>query len=322
MLFVIKQGKIEYIRGAALGVCAVFAALALAALLGIFSAPDAGAAAVVNQGGGKVPGSVPTLPATLPPAPSSTSVPGSTATATAVPTACTAEFIDVPPGPDPPANPFYGYIHCLACRSIIGGYGDGTFRPNNSVTRGQLAKMAANSAGYNEAVPSSRQTFHDIAPDSPFWVFIERAFLHRVIGGYPCSNDPASPEPCDEQNRPYFRQNEPVTRQQVAKIVVIAKGLVTATAPGSVPSAEPTVPSVTYTFADVLPGNHFFVYIEALAGNGTISGYDCGGVNPATGTPEPCDAQNRKYYRPGNNMSRGQVSKVLSLTFFPECSPR
>jgi hypothetical protein len=38
-------------------------------------------------------------------------------------------------------NPFYGYIETAACHGIIGGYSDGTFRPGNSATRGQIAKI-------------------------------------------------------------------------------------------------------------------------------------------------------------------------------------
>jgi hypothetical protein len=36
-------------------------------------------------------------------------------------------------------------------------------------------------------------------------------------------------------------------------------------------------------------------------------GYPCGGPN------EPCDGQNRPYFRPGNNATRAQLSKMLAL---------
>jgi hypothetical protein len=40
------------------------------------------------------------------------------------PTACSIQFSDVPEG-----STFYAYIRCLACRGVVSGYADGTFRP-------------------------------------------------------------------------------------------------------------------------------------------------------------------------------------------------
>ncbi len=54
-----------------------------------------------------------------------------------VPTA--PHFIDV--GPE---NVFYERIETIASRSIVNGYEDGTFRPNNPLTRGQLSKVLDN----------------------------------------------------------------------------------------------------------------------------------------------------------------------------------
>ena len=100
-------------------------------------------------------------------------------------TACPIQFSDVPPD-----NTFYPYIRCLVCRGIMGGYDDGTFRPYNEVTSGQASKMVSNGAGYNDVIPSDRQTFEDVPPGHPFWLWIERLVLHGptggIIGGYPC----------------------------------------------------------------------------------------------------------------------------------------
>ena len=63
---------------------------------------------------------------------------GPTATPEATATACTLSFSDVPPD-----NAFYTYIRCLVCRGIISGYDDGTFRPGNDITRGQIAKIVS-----------------------------------------------------------------------------------------------------------------------------------------------------------------------------------
>ncbi|MEO6458467.1 MAG: S-layer homology domain-containing protein, partial [Chloroflexia bacterium] len=41
----------------------------------------------------------------------------------------------------PLSNAFYLFIERMARRQIIGGYADGTFRPNTEVTRGQASKI-------------------------------------------------------------------------------------------------------------------------------------------------------------------------------------
>src|SRR5205823_3474444 len=64
-------------------------------------------------------------------------------TATPTSTVCPMQFTDVPP-----SNPFYPFVRCLACRHIVSGYSDDTFRPGDSVTRGQVAKIVSNSAGF------------------------------------------------------------------------------------------------------------------------------------------------------------------------------
>ena len=52
-------------------------------------------------------------------------------------------FSDVPTG-----STFYNYIETAFNHGIISGYSDGTFRPGNSATRGQIAKIVYN-AGLN-----------------------------------------------------------------------------------------------------------------------------------------------------------------------------
>jgi hypothetical protein len=45
-------------------------------------------------------------------------------------------FTDVPT-----SHPFYGFVETAYNRGIISGYGDGTFRPSTSATRGQISKI-------------------------------------------------------------------------------------------------------------------------------------------------------------------------------------
>jgi hypothetical protein len=228
----------------------------------------------------------------LPTATSTAIAPTPTLTSTA--TACPIQFTDVPPG-----STFYSFVRCLACRGIVGGYTDGTFQPNSPTTRGQLAKIVSNSAEFNE--PVAGQTFEDVPSDSTFYIYIERLASRSIIAGYPCG---APNEPCIEpDNRPYFRPNANITRGQVSKIVAVAKGL-------------PAPAQGQQTFEDVLEGSTFWSWIEALADNGAIGGYPCGGLD------EPCvEPDNRPYFRQGANTTRGQITKIVANTFFPGCDP-
>src|SRR5205085_560026 len=139
-----------------------------------------------------------------------TSVPAGSVTATATPSVCAIGFGDVPVG-----SAFYTFIRCLACRGVVSGYADGSFRPGSAVTRGQLSKIVSNSAGYDE--PRSTQAFEDVPTGHPFYRWIERLALDGIVSGYTCGG---LGEPCVQpQNRPYFRANADVTRGQSSKIV-------------------------------------------------------------------------------------------------------
>jgi hypothetical protein len=207
-------------------------------------------------------------------------------------TACPLEFTDVPPG-----STFYEFVRCLACRGILGGYGDGTFRPGNDITRGQISKVVSNAAGL-VGTPTT-QTYEDVSPNHTFYEGIERLSALGVMGGYPCGQ--LVGEPCTPpENRPYFRPQNNATRGQVSKIVAEAADL------GGTPTGQ--------TYTDVPPDHPFYLWIERLSALGAMGGYACGGPG------EPCDPQNRAYFRPGNNVTRGQASKIVANTFFPDCS--
>jgi hypothetical protein len=215
---------------------------------------------------------------------------------TPTPTVCPIQFTDVDQN-----NPFYPFIRCLACRQIVSGYSDGTFRWGNSVTRGQLAKIIANAAGLTVSIPPTQQTFEDVPSSNAFWLFVERLYAtNNVITGYHCGGPG---EPCvPPANRPYYRWGANATRGQIAKIAALAAQI-----------ADP-IPSTRQTFEDVPPSNAFWVFIEQLYAINVISGYTCGGAG------EPClPPGNRPYFRWGANATRGQISKIAAQTFYPNC---
>jgi plastocyanin len=180
----------------------------------------------------------------------------STATATPAPG---QRFSDVVP-----TDYFYVPANWLASRGIISGYGDGTFRPYNNTTRGQLAKIVVLGEGWSLANPA-QPTFSDVPADNAFYQYIETAVQHGVISGYG-----------DGTFRPYNN----VTRGQLTKIIVLGRNW-TLLSP-----AQPT-------FSDVPTTDAFYRYVETAVQKGILSGY----------------ADNT--FRPGNNATRGQVSKIL-----------
>jgi hypothetical protein len=224
------------------------------------------------------------LPATPTPAATVTVPPSSTTpvtpqpTTTTPPTPCPFSFSDVPPG-----STFYPYVHCLACRGIVQGYADGTYRPANPVTRGQASKVIARAANWLDEIPPGRQTFNDVPPGSTFWLYIERLHLHEVITGYPCGGPG---EPCPGA---YFRPVNTLTRGQIAQVVSISAGY------------EDPIPPQQQTFSDVSPGTTFWLHIERAAIHAVVNGYEDG------------------TYRPQNTVTRGQIAKLASNAFYPAC---
>lgn len=203
------------------------------------------------------------------------------------PGACSAVFSDLTPD-----HWAYQYVNYMVCAGIVSGYPDGTFRPNNSLTRGQLAKIVANTAGYVE--PATGQTYEDVPPDSTFYTFVERLTSRGIIGGYACGG---SGEPCVAPgNRPYFRAGANASRGQISKIVSNAAGF------SDPPSGQ--------AFADVPPGSTFYDWVQRLASRSIMSGYACGGAG------EPCIAPgNLPYFRPASDATRAQTSKIVYNSF-------
>jgi hypothetical protein len=103
-------------------------------------------------------------------------------------------------------NAFYVYIQTANYYNIVNGYNDGTFRPYNNVTRGQLSKIVAMSANWNLIEPNTPR-FTDVPIGSPFYAYIETASCHQVVDGYSDGT---------------FRPDAFATRAQISKIVCLA----------------------------------------------------------------------------------------------------
>jgi len=161
---------------------------------------------------------------------------------------------------------FYEAVTYLACHGAISGYSDGSFRPYNNTTRGQLSKIVVLAVGWSIDT-SGGPHFSDVPTTNPFYQYIETAYHHDVISGYSDGT---------------FRWGNNVTRGQLSKIVVLSIGWDIDTSGGP-------------HFTDVPTTDPFYAYIETAYHHQIISGYSDG------------------TFRPGNNATRGQISKIVYL---------
>ncbi|MFL5735038.1 MAG: kelch repeat-containing protein, partial [Chloroflexia bacterium] len=211
------------------------------------------------------------------PAITNTPVNTNTRTNTPISTPCALSFTDVHP-----TDYFYEGVRWLYCHGAISGYSDNTFRPYNNTTRGQMVKIVVLAFGIPNYAPGT-PTFNDVPASNAFYQYIETAAHNSIVSGYNCGGPG---EPCPGV---YFRPVALVTRGQLSKIIVVAAGW-------------SLVNPASATFKDVERNSAFYTYIETAYCHQVLSGYDCGGPG------EPCPG---KFFRPGNNAIRGQISKMV-----------
>lgn len=234
------------------------------------------------------------LPPTFTPSRTSTSTPTSTSTSTstvtATATACPIQFTDVSA-----QDWHYDYVRYLYCRGVISGYstnppcteGAPCFKPNSPTTRGQVSKIIALAFGFSPNTAGGPH-FSDVPQGSTFYQYVETLRNLGILDGYADGT---------------FRPGAQVTRGQIAKIVVNAA---MSADPANWTLADPS----SNTFEDVPVGSTFFRFVETAASHGALGGYMCG-APPAGGCVQPA---NKPYFAPGNNASRGQISKIVYLS--------
>lgn len=150
-----------------------------------------------------------------------------------------ATFKDVPTN-----NSHYASIENLASKNILSGYSDGTFKPNNYVTRAQAAKIIAktlNLTPNNQA----RQQFTDVPKSSEYFHAIQALHERKIISGYSTDNT--------------FRPNERLSRAQMAKILTRAFSLEQAK-------------TITYPFRDIPSHSSFKYDIQTIFNAGITNG--------------------------------------------------
>lgn len=147
----------------------------------------------------------------------------------------------------------YKYVTELADASVIDGYSNGSFMPNNTITYGAALKLVMLAAGYPEQAPTVK--------GSVFSGYLARAQADGLV------------------TRTNVNLGAPITRLQVAQLAAGALKLDI----NNLSSVKP--------FTDTSD-----VYVQALNAAGIIEGYFSNGVST---------------YKPGNTLTRGQVSAIV-----------
>ncbi|MCM3636563.1 S-layer homology domain-containing protein [Sporosarcina luteola] len=146
---------------------------------------------------------------------------------------------------------YFTPVVSLSARGIINGYADGTFRPNDSVTRGQAAKIFALALGL-DTVNVKNPGFIDVKESDAFYGPIAALVNAGVISGY--------------QDKT-FRPNDNLKRSQMAKIITLGFGLERENLSDN-------------RFVDVKTGDSYAGYVQALISNNITTG-----ITPTTFGP-------------------------------------
>ena len=150
-------------------------------------------------------------------------------------------------------------IDLLSAKEIVGGYADGSFRPDHSITRAEFSKIIITSLNLAEEannllnIPS---TFRDVSPSHWARGYIELAYEFGIINGY------------DDRT---FRPENPIRRDELTTMIVRALGV-----------SDPLEGSVDLSFNDQheIPGWARNAVATALDLNLT-GGYPDGSFRPA-----------------------------------------
>ncbi|MCA9385848.1 S-layer homology domain-containing protein [Candidatus Dojkabacteria bacterium] len=148
--------------------------------------------------------------------------------------------------PDVPAsNPYFPHIQNLECENVIHGYSDGTFKPYQPITRGEMAKIIEN--GYRFPENTNCGGFTDVPTSNKFYVEIMTLKCNGVISGYSDNS---------------FRTDTLVTRAEAMKFIINGARVALGN-PNFVPQ---TIYNQVYT--DVPSYHPFSMYIMSSYSNG------------------------------------------------------
>ncbi len=151
----------------------------------------------------------------------------------------------------------YGPINQMLEEKILSGYPDGTFRPNNAITRAEFAKIMVLALDLKEDKDTKNVKFSDV--DSDFWANDYIKIASKYLAGY------------EENGKKTYSPNQHAIRADVAVALVIATGLDNSSFKLSTLDA--------FKDKNSIPAN-YRRYIAIAVENNLMRGYDDGTFKP------------------------------------------
>ena len=145
----------------------------------------------------------------------------------------------------------FSYIEAITVAALTSGYPDGTYRPEDPVTRAEMAVLLLNGIG---VIPPAMDLSHPFGDIEGHWaeVYIEELFDQGITEGYP-----------DETYRPEFQ----VSRAEMAVLLLNSIGVI------------PPMMDLSHPFSDI-KGHWAEAYIEEMYDQGISVGYPDGAFRP------------------------------------------
>lgn len=145
-------------------------------------------------------------------------------------------------------------IKSLAQKGIINGFEDGTFKPNNSVTRAEFTTMVVKALGLTT---SSDVNFTDVASGSWYESYIKSAVKAGLVSGMPDGS---------------FKPNEQIKRQDA--ILILYRGFESALKSGD---------AIEFSDKQAI-SDYALEAVNALSASGIVTGDDTLSFNPQNST--------------------------------------
>lgn len=189
--------------------------------------------------------------------------------------------------PFPDANTHWGveYICKLQMLGAVSGYTAGPyaglFKPDNNVTRAELVKIVLAATGVDVSQVTPIPVFSDLEPGQWYLPYVAKAKELGIIQGYEDGT---------------FRPNSPVNRAEALKIILLASKHVTQADIDEARVNEAQDPDNIAVLPDVPESDWFAPYVSYAATHNIIGGKADG------------------KFHAGDNMTRAEVSKVVTLT--------
>ncbi|BCS80355.1 S-layer homology domain-containing protein [Anaerocellum diazotrophicum] len=143
---------------------------------------------------------------------------------------------------------YYKNVQLISAKGITDGYPDGTFRPNNNVTRAEFAKMVVETFQFDTSGQAVSK-FEDVKESDWFYPYVATLYNLGIISG---------------RSETEFVPNAPVTREEMAKMISLALVKVGKVSLSAIPTLNFTDDSSISTWAKK--------YVAVVVENGIMEG--------------------------------------------------